>query len=98
MGSEKVAGTGDTDVITAQYHLNYEFEPFEDAKYPDRTVSPQPACGRIHMQVHCPCGRVRETFTQTNLVRPRKVRCECGRLLLAEDDQSILFSEAAPDI
>jgi hypothetical protein len=98
MAAEQTIGTGETDLVTATYQLEFEFQPFEDAKHPGRVVSPQPTWGRIHMQFRCPCGCVTDTFTQTNLVRPRKERCECSRLLLVEDTQTILFSEATPAI
>lgn len=94
--SERVADSDDTELVTARYRLSYEFQSFVDAKYPERLVSPQPAWGRIHFTIDCTCGRAAETFTQTNLVRPRRVRCECGRILLVEHEQGVLFSEALP--
>jgi len=88
--------SGDGFIITASFRLEYEFEPFEDIKYPARVVSPQPTWGRVHLAITCPCGRVRETSTQTNIVRPRDVRCECGQILLVEQEQVILFSKPEP--
>ena len=85
------------DLITARYRLSYDFEPFTDAKYPDQRVSPQPTWGRIHFTIRCTCGRSVETSTQTNLVRPRRVCCQCGQTLLTEDEQVILFSDAQPE-
>jgi hypothetical protein len=83
-------------VITGCYKLEFEFEPFEDTKYPTRVVSPQPGWGRVNFTITCPCGIKLEKSTQTNLVRPREIRCGCGRLLLVEREQTILFSQAEP--
>jgi hypothetical protein len=91
--TEPPRSDGDGFVITASFRLEYEFEPFEDSKYPAHVVSPLPTWGRVHLSITCPCARVRETSTQTNIVRPRNVRCECGQILLVEREQVILFSK-----
>lgn len=95
-GSDTAPSEHDTDLVTVRYELTYDFQPFTDAKYPERRVSPQPTWGRVHMQVVCLCGRSIDTYTQTNLVRPRRVQCPCGQLLMREDEQVILFSDARP--
>ena len=43
---------------------------------------------RVHFKIACPkCNAVAEGFTQNNVVRPRKLRCSCGELLHAEDEE-----------
>lgn len=86
----------DSILIVAHFRLEYEFEQFEDAKDSTSVVSPHPRWARIRFTLICPCGKTREAFTQTNLTRPRDVRCECGKILLVEQDQVILFSKASP--
>jgi hypothetical protein len=95
--SNRASAGDDVDLVTAQYRLSYDFQPFTDAKYPDRKVSPQPIWGRIHFTLGCVCGQSTETSTQTNLVRPRRVHSHCGQILLVEHEQVILFSEARPE-
>jgi hypothetical protein len=94
--SDRAPAGDDADLITARYCLNYDFQPFTDAKYPERQVSPHPTWGRIHFTIRCTCDRSVEGSTQSNLVRPRRVRCQCGQILLSEYEQVILFSEAQP--
>jgi hypothetical protein len=95
--SDTTSHDHDADLITARFRLSYDFQPFTDAKYPERAVSPQPTWGRVRFTIRCTCGRSVETYTQTNLVRPRRVRCECGQILLVEHEQVVLFSEAQSD-
>lgn len=76
------------------YLLEYEFEPFVDAKYPDRIVAPQPSWGRMGMLLTCPCGHAREMETQCNLVKPIAEVCDCGQMLFLEVENALQFSAA----
>jgi hypothetical protein len=92
--SEPPRAVGDHDIITGSYCLEYEFEPFVDAKYPGRSVSPRPTWARISFAITCPCGQTSERSTQTNIVRPWTVRCQCGQTLFVEDQPVPIFSDA----
>ena len=93
--SEPPRQAGDSDIITGSYHIEYEFEPFVDAKYPHRNISPTPTWSRIGFTITCPCGYVFKNSTQCNIVRPRAVTCQCGRTLMAEEETIPIFSDAA---
>ena len=74
----------------AIFLFRYEHEPFRDAKYPDEQrygtkELGAPTWARVSFSVTCPgCGTRSEHSTQTNLVRPWRCICNCGRPLYAE--------------
>ncbi len=78
------------------YRLEYWYEPFADAKHPDRrTPTDRPTWGRVGFAVACPsCGEILRCSTQTNIVRPRTCRCQCGRELFTETDEMPVLSLA----
>jgi hypothetical protein len=65
------------------YRLEYQFQPFEDAKYPGiRMPQPYPEWARVSFAVCCPrCGASTPLSVQTNEVRPWTARCSCGEAL-----------------
>ena len=81
------------------YRVPYRYEPFVDAKYPDRQPTGEPSWSRVTCEISCPsCEQVGKASTQTNLVRPRVYRCKCGRVLFTERDvQPALAWGEAPD-
>lgn len=83
------------DLARVVYLLEYDFEPFVDAKYPEREVTPQPTWGRMALQLSCVCGHLRELETQCNLVKPMAEICGCGRLLFLETEGALQFSQAS---
>ena len=74
-------------VITAKYIIEYEFEPFEDKKYPHRKITPKLTWSRAAFKITCECGERKEMETQNNLVRPLKGICRCGKYLYYEQDE-----------
>jgi hypothetical protein len=67
------------------YLIEYQFEPFEDVKYPDRIPAELPTWGRVGFEVICPrCGEVSWQSTQNNIVRPWTQKCKCGLPLFTE--------------
>jgi hypothetical protein len=76
----------DGPIASAVYRLEYWYEPFTDAKYPEhRKPSGRPTWGRVGFEVTCPaCGQVNRQSTQTNIVRPWTCQCQCGQTLYTE--------------
>ena len=76
------------------YRLEYWFEPFEDAKYPDRRkAQDRPTWSRIGFDVVCPkCGQGSRQSSQNNIVRPWTCLCKCGQVLFTESDEMPLLS------
>jgi hypothetical protein len=68
------------------YRIEYWYEPFEDAKYPDRRkAQDRPTWGRVGFEVACPkCGQVTRQGSQNNIVRPWTCHCPCGLALFTE--------------
>jgi hypothetical protein len=90
----------DGRVASVVYRVEYRYEPFTDAKYPDhRKPTGEPTWGRVAFEVACPsCGQSTQASTQTNIVRPWVCRCKCGCVLYTErDEQPALSSAEAPD-
>lgn len=74
------------------YTVAYESEPFQDAKYPQRTLDEEVRWGRVSFQVTCPrCSQVKEASTQNNIVRPWICFCKCGEMLYEERDEMPRF-------
>jgi hypothetical protein len=71
------------------YRLEYWYESFVDAKYPDRRKAQnRPTWGRIGFDVVCPkCRQTSHQSTQNNIVRPWSCACKCGQLLFTESDE-----------
>lgn len=68
---------------TIRAEFQYEFEPFEDAKYGDARYqgfeAGAPTWARVTFQLRCSaCGREGWGSTQSNLVRPWSAACRCG--------------------
>src|SRR5262249_47031326 len=98
IGSKQVNHDG--SVVSVLYRVQYRYEPFTDAKYPDhRKPTGEPTWGRVAFEVSCPsCGQATKTSRQTNIVRPWVCRCKCGCVLYTErDKQPALSSGKAPD-
>jgi hypothetical protein len=90
----------DGAVASVVYRVRYSYEPFTDAKYPNRRrPTGEPTWGRVAFRVACPhCGEVTQASTQTNIVRPWVCRCKCGRVLYTErDEQPAMSSREVPD-
>jgi hypothetical protein len=70
-----------------RYLVAYRYEPFVDAKYAGaRRPSDRPTWGRVSFALVCPaCGKRGSHSVQTNTVRPREGRCECGVVLYREE-------------
>ena len=70
------------------YYLEYWYETFEDAKYPDRRkAQDRPTWGRVGFEIVCPrCGQASKQSSQTNVVRPWTCHCNCGQILFVESD------------
>jgi hypothetical protein len=83
---------GPTSVV---YRLEYWYEPFADAKYPDRrTPTGWPTWGRVELEVVCPsCGQAQRCSTQTNIARPLVCRCRCGYELYIESEKMPVLSQ-----
>ena len=73
-----------SNIATGSYLIEYDFEYFADAKYPDRIPSPGSDWARIDYTVRCSCGSNTWWETQNNQVRPVNVKCECGNTLVTE--------------
>ena len=71
------------------YGLEYWYEPFEDAKYPDRRkAQDRPTWARVGFDIACPkCGQESRQSSQNNIVRPRTCHCKCGHVLFTESDE-----------
>jgi hypothetical protein len=75
----------------AEYEVEYQYEPFVDAKYPDRLPYYGPSEGvpswaRINFTLTCPrCRAVVPRSTQSNLVRPYTATCGCGYALYTDE-------------
>ena len=76
------------------YRLEYWYEPFEDAKYPERRkAQDRPTWGRVGFDVECPkCGQANRQSSQNNIVRPRTCHCKCGQVLFTESDEMPMLS------
>jgi len=78
---------GPEDPFNVHFLIEYEYEPFVDAKY-GKPSNPIPSWGRSSVDVMCPkCYVWTEGFTQSNLVRPRSTSCPCGQLLFTETEE-----------
>ncbi len=77
--------------LTVEYEIEYQYEPFIDAKYPDKLPYYGPSEGiptwaRVHFTMTCPRCQAQVTdSTQTNLVRPHTETCDCGYELITDD-------------
>lgn len=75
----------------ATYKVEYQYEPFVDAKYPDRLPyyglsEGIPTWARVHLITRCPeCEKVISGTTQSNMVRPRAKECDCGYKLYTDE-------------
>jgi len=78
-------------VITATYHIEYDFEEFTDKKYPHEEICPYPKWSRATFLLSCQCGEQTECETQNNIVRPWKALCQCGKDLYFEIDEIPIF-------
>ena len=74
-----------------EYEVEYQYEPFIDAKYPDKLPYYGPSEGiptwaRVSFILTCPrCQASAWNSTQSNLVRPHTKTCDCGYDLLTDD-------------
>jgi uncharacterized protein (TIGR02996 family) len=77
-----------------RYLVTYRYEPFVDAKYADfRRPSGVPTWGRVYFTILCPaCGERGTHSVQTNAVRPREGRCQCGAVLFREERETPLLA------
>jgi len=66
-------------VVIATYNIEYEFKDFTDSKYPERKIGPLPTWSRVTFFLFCTCGEEIENETQTNIVRPWRSVCKCGK-------------------
>jgi hypothetical protein len=76
------------------YRLEYGYEQFEDAKYPDRRkAQDRPTWGRVGFEIACPkCGQASRQASQNNIVRPWTCHCQCGHVLFTESDEMPVLS------
>lgn len=84
-------------MVTATYLITYDFQPFVDPKYPQKQMVPQISWARATFRLTCLCGEVTEHETQTNLGRPWKAFCKCGRELYSETEILPQIGPATPD-
>ena len=80
----------DKEGVQAVYLLEYEAEPFKDAKYPEHNVwTGQPTWARIGFSLTCPrCEAVTTTSTKTNTTLPNAVGCtSCGYLFYVQKEE-----------
>lgn len=89
-----VSKAADGDSVV--YRLEYWYEPFTDAKYPEvRQSNPLPTWGRVGFTVACPeCNQTQNCSVQTNTVRPVTCHCKCGRVLYTEVEEMPVMSPA----
>lgn len=81
--------------VVIAYQIEYWYAPFYDRKQNEESQW-LPTWGRINFSLTCPKCRLKtETFTQTNLVRPRTIDCECGFVLAAEKEIMPVFEKPA---
>ena len=77
--------------LNAEYDVEYQYEPFIDAKYPDSLQYYGPSEGmptwaRVHFTLNCPrCRTLVPRTTQSNLVRPCTGSCKCGFALYTDE-------------
>ena len=77
------------------YQLLYHYEPFTDAKYPERRPSGHPTWARVNFQVVCPsCRRVTDATISSNDARPLEWRCACGDVLFIDREAQPVLSAA----
>ena len=76
-----------SNATIGSYLIEYEFEPFTDAKYPDRIPSPESSWARVKFTMRCQCGANVSHETQNNQVRPLDIQCECGAVLVTEAEE-----------
>lgn len=84
----------DSGPAWVRYRLEYWYEPFVDAKYPDRRIPMGlPTWGRVGFEIVCPhCDEAQRCSTQTNIVRPFTCFCKCGQELFTESEEMpVLF-------
>ena len=84
----KSAKDNTSNIVTGSYLIEYEFEEFVDAKYPDRVPSPGSTWARVEYTMRCKCGANIWRETQNNQVRPLDVTCECGTVLVTETEEN----------
>ena len=77
----------DSSIATGIYLIEYDFETFEDAKYPDRKPSPETNWARVKFTIRCKCGSNVSRETQNNQVRPFDVPCDCGAILVRDVEE-----------
>ena len=89
--------TQNGSVASVVYRVVYWYEPFLDAKYPDkRQPSGRPQWARVRFEIVCPkCVSVKKDSTQNNIVRPYVCSCQqCGCVLYTEQDEQPVLSWA----
>jgi hypothetical protein len=75
----------DTREASVTYRIEYDYEPFVDAKYPVRRPQPWPQWARVSFTITCPqCGAGHDLSVQNNSSRPWTHFCECGHALYTE--------------
>jgi uncharacterized protein (TIGR02996 family) len=80
-------------VVSACYRVAFRYEPFTDAKYPERQPKVRPTWARIGFEIVCPhCGHANQCSTQNNIVRPWTWHCQCGEVLYTERDEMPMLS------
>ena len=84
----KSTKNGDMTISTCIYLIEYEFELFVDAKYPNHIPSPGSNWARVKCIMRCKCGSNISWETQNNLGRPFNVLCECGAVLSREIEEN----------
>ena len=71
-------------ITTGHYLIEYEWDSFKDAKYPERVPTPDSTWARVKIFMRCKCGANVMHETQNNRVRPLDIECECGLILATE--------------
>jgi hypothetical protein len=82
--------------FAVEYDVEYQYEPFVDAKYPDQLPYYGPSDGvptwaRVYFTLTCPrCQAITTNSTQSNMVRPHTETCKCGYDLYRDEVPPIL--------
>ncbi len=76
-------------VVTATYHIKYDFSEFIEERYPRRVIEPSPKFpwSRARFELTCKCGLKTDIETQNNQERPWQGKCKCGNELYYEVDE-----------
>lgn len=90
---KKVRFLSSKSIVNVSYVIEYEFNEFVDAKYPNRELIPLPNWGRCSFTISCKCGVSSEYSIQNNIVRPWNEICKCGRILYYETVEAPIFKE-----